>query len=260
MIVTKEPGVFPVNSTSVGYHLLYLARYIRVSQGKHAHLHKYAVKHTLVAPGCWWWWWWEWSLSRIPDHLPPRMLCKREKKKSKQNIDQWKPLSEKLNMFGPNDILQVRKSAFIRLWHVGASAVAWQQSVQRRVKCSVVLLCLYSLKSFRSGQRLENWLIIISNFRNVYISVKGPFWPWIFNFWKISQTSNQHCNKEPTYVLYTFFTASLFLITMTLFTVNLSEVVGTYNPHENQFKHTLILCIFLCKKKKNSIKVENNRL
>lgn len=54
--VTKEPvyktGFFPVNSASVGYHLLYLTRNIRVSQGKHAHLHKYAVKHTLVAPGC----------------------------------------------------------------------------------------------------------------------------------------------------------------------------------------------------------------
>lgn len=29
----------------------------------------------------WFWWWqWEWSLSRIPAHLPPRMLCKREKR------------------------------------------------------------------------------------------------------------------------------------------------------------------------------------
>ena len=34
----------------VGYHLLYLTPSVRVSQGKHAHLHKYAVKHTLVAP------------------------------------------------------------------------------------------------------------------------------------------------------------------------------------------------------------------
>lgn len=54
--VTKQPvykrDLFPVASVDVGCHLLYLTKNIRVSQSKHAHLHKYAVKHTLAAPGC----------------------------------------------------------------------------------------------------------------------------------------------------------------------------------------------------------------
>lgn len=54
--VTKKAvykrSLLPEDSARAGYHLLYLTRNIRVRQGKHTHLHKYAVKHTLVAPGC----------------------------------------------------------------------------------------------------------------------------------------------------------------------------------------------------------------
>lgn len=54
--VTKQPvykrDVFPVAAAAVGCHLLCLTRNIPASQSKHAHLHKYAVKHTLAAPGC----------------------------------------------------------------------------------------------------------------------------------------------------------------------------------------------------------------
>lgn len=110
-----------MNSAS---HLLYLTRNIRVSQGKHAHLHKYAVKHTHVAPGC--------SCgdggvsetspaSQLTSHL--RMLCKKKKergKKKERREIKAKCRSVQIfvrmtNMFRPNGILQVRKSVFIRL-------------------------------------------------------------------------------------------------------------------------------------------------
>lgn len=111
--VTKQPvykrDLFPVASAGVGCHLLYFTRNIRVSQSKHAHLHKYAVKHTLAAPGC------GCGDGSENEASPASRLTshrgcyakkrEREKKKSKQHVGQCETLSEKLNMFRPNGIL-----------------------------------------------------------------------------------------------------------------------------------------------------------
>lgn len=68
---------------------------------KHAHLHKYAVKHTLVAPGCGFGDGTEASpASRLTSHwgcyAKERERKKRKEKKSKQNVGRCKTLSEKL--------------------------------------------------------------------------------------------------------------------------------------------------------------------
>ncbi len=146
--VTKQPvhkrGLFPVNWAAAGCHLLYLTRDIRVSHSKHAHLHKYAVKHTLAAPGCARGDGGEneaFPASRLTSH---RGCYAKEKKpqnkterKSKQNVGRW-GLCQKNNMFGPNDILQVRKSVFIRLQHVAAQWLQMWRTVTRAPCSSTV--------------------------------------------------------------------------------------------------------------------------
>lgn len=96
----------------MGRHLLYFTRNIRVSQSKHAHLHKYVVKHTLAAPGrgC--------GGGSESEASPASRLAshrgcyakEREggKKNSKQRVGRREAVRD-LNMFGPSDILQVRK-------------------------------------------------------------------------------------------------------------------------------------------------------
>lgn len=80
----------------MGHHLLYLTRNICVSQSKHAHLHKYAVKHTLVAPGCGYGDGSENEASPASQLTSHQGCYAEEKKKTRENVGRCKTVRKKL--------------------------------------------------------------------------------------------------------------------------------------------------------------------